>query len=133
LDHNSVLPQAFKIAVRCESEDVAGVYHQALLSFDSFNLIHSFVALLPWIVFLASSLHSNSLLFLSLNEVFEAMAWELHSKVLPLLTPCPNAKNRCGGGRDLWVLNPRAAMPEYVQGLEFLGQLLGLAVRTGDI
>ena len=67
--------KAFKIAVRCDSEDVAGLYHR----------------------------------------VFEAMAVELHSKVLPLLTPCPNAKNRRGGGRDLWVLNPRAAMPEYVQ------------------
>jgi len=67
------------------------------------------------------------------KEVFEAMERELHSRALPLLVPCPNARRGLGSScRDLWLLNPRASTPECIQGLEFLGQLLGLALRTGE-
>jgi len=61
------------------------------------------------------------------------VAQELHSKAVPLFVPCPNAVAEVGENRDAWLLNPRATTPECVRALEFVGQLLGLALRTGDL
>eukprot|EP00927_Polykrikos_kofoidii_P023607 TRINITY_DN21692_c0_g4_i1.p1 TRINITY_DN21692_c0_g4~~TRINITY_DN21692_c0_g4_i1.p1 ORF type:complete len:1685 (+),score=264.93 TRINITY_DN21692_c0_g4_i1:305-5056(+) len=67
------------------------------------------------------------------REALDAVAQELHSSALPLLVPCPNAQAEVGDNRDAWVLNPRAATPECARAFEFIGQLLGLALRTGDL
>eukprot|EP00927_Polykrikos_kofoidii_P012212 TRINITY_DN1524_c2_g1_i1.p1 TRINITY_DN1524_c2_g1~~TRINITY_DN1524_c2_g1_i1.p1 ORF type:complete len:477 (+),score=113.09 TRINITY_DN1524_c2_g1_i1:27-1433(+) len=66
------------------------------------------------------------------RQVLAGIVRELHSRALPLLVPCPNGPNEVGDGRDLWLLNPRAGTGECMQGFEFLGQLLGLAVRSGE-
>ena len=52
---------------------------------------------------------------------------------MPLFVPCPNAVAEVGDNRDSWLLNPRATAPECIRALEFVGQLLGLALRTGDL
>lgn len=67
------------------------------------------------------------------REALDAVAQELHSKVVPLFVPCPNAVAEIGDNRDAWVLNPRATTPECGRALEFVGQLLGMALRTGDL
>jgi len=67
------------------------------------------------------------------REALDAVAQELHSKSVPILVPCPNAVAEVGDNRDAWLLNPRATAPECTRALEFLGQLIGLALRTGDL
>ncbi|CAE8731219.1 unnamed protein product [Polarella glacialis] len=67
------------------------------------------------------------------REALDAVTNELHSKLLPLFVPCPNAVAEVGENRDGWVLNPRANSLECVRALEFVGQLIGLALRTGDL
>jgi hypothetical protein len=67
------------------------------------------------------------------REALDAVAQELHSKVVPLFVPCPNAVAEVGDNRDAWLLNPRATAPDCIRALEFLGQLMGLALRTGDL
>lgn len=67
------------------------------------------------------------------REALDAVAQELHSRTVPLLVPCPNAVAEVGDNRDTWLLNPRATSIECMRALEFVGQLLGLALRTGDL
>jgi hypothetical protein len=67
------------------------------------------------------------------REALDAVAQELHSRAVPLFVPCPNAIAEVGDNRDAWLLNPRATAPECIRALEFVGQLLGLALRTGDL
>eukprot|EP00455_Lapot_gusevi_P053294 TRINITY_DN828_c0_g1_i5.p1 TRINITY_DN828_c0_g1~~TRINITY_DN828_c0_g1_i5.p1 ORF type:complete len:366 (+),score=177.15 TRINITY_DN828_c0_g1_i5:90-1100(+) len=67
------------------------------------------------------------------------MALELHSPAVPLFVPCPNAQSDAGENRDKWV--PRTLPPAEkvneralrLQGYEFLGQLMGLAIRTQNL
>jgi len=61
------------------------------------------------------------------------VAQELHSRAVPLFVPCPNAIAEVGDNRDAWLMNPRATAPECIRAFEFVGQLLGLALRTGDL
>jgi hypothetical protein len=67
------------------------------------------------------------------REALDAVAQELHSRAVPLFVPCPNAVAEVGDNRDAWCMNPRATAPECIRALEFVGQLLGLALRTGDL
>lgn len=67
------------------------------------------------------------------REALDAVAQELHSKAVPLFVPCPNAIAEVGDNRDAWILNPRATTPECIRALAFVGQLMGLALRTGDL
>jgi len=67
------------------------------------------------------------------REALEAVVRELTSRSLPLLLPCPNAVAEVGENRDCWILNPSATSSTALAGLEFMGQLMGLALRTGDL
>jgi len=67
------------------------------------------------------------------REALDSVAQELHSRAVPLFVPCPNAAADVGDNRDAWLTNPRASTPECIHALEFVGQLIGLALRTGDL
>lgn len=62
--------------------------------------------------------------------ILDALALELQSKCLPLLLPCTDSVRGVGEAGAVWVLNPRATTPECMLGFEFLGQLMGLSLRT---
>ena len=55
---------------------------------------------------------------------------ELQSPALPLLVRTPNGVQQMGQGRERWLLNPGAATATQMQMFEFLGKLMGVAVRT---
>ena len=55
------------------------------------------------------------------------------NKVLPLLIPTPNNKSDHGLGRDCWTINPSATSPTHLEMYEFLGALMGMAFRSGQI
>uniref|UniRef100_A0A6B2L160 HECT domain-containing protein n=1 Tax=Arcella intermedia TaxID=1963864 RepID=A0A6B2L160_9EUKA len=50
---------------------------------------------------------------------------------LPLLIPCPNAKGKVGEGRDKYVISPSAKSRLHLKMFKFLGQLMGMSIRTG--
>ena len=55
---------------------------------------------------------------------------EMKSGVVPLLISTPNATNDVGYNRDRFLLNPSLTSEEHLRMFEFLGILLGVAVRT---
>lgn len=57
------------------------------------------------------------------------MCTELQSKALPLLIPCPNTVTDKGQNREKFVFNPSATSPTHLGMFEFLGKLMGLALR----
>jgi hypothetical protein len=59
-----------------------------------------------------------------------ALCLELQSKLLPLLCICPNNANDLGKHRDCWIPAPSAESPMHISMFEFLGRLLGSAIRT---
>eukprot|EP00455_Lapot_gusevi_P019599 TRINITY_DN2092_c0_g3_i1.p1 TRINITY_DN2092_c0_g3~~TRINITY_DN2092_c0_g3_i1.p1 ORF type:complete len:1184 (-),score=414.41 TRINITY_DN2092_c0_g3_i1:81-3632(-) len=73
------------------------------------------------------------------RQVLETMVQELHSPYLPLFVPCPNATSETGDNRDKFV--PRRLPPNdrltdrqlRLQAYEFVGQLMGLAIRTQNL
>lgn len=66
------------------------------------------------------------------RETLAQFCEELESAQLPLLLPTSNAQHNVGAARDKWVLNPGASLtsPTMAQLLEFLGKLLGAALRS---
>lgn len=66
------------------------------------------------------------------RETLAQFCEELESTQLPLLLPTSNAQHNVGAARDKWVLNPGATLtsPTMAQLLEFLGKLLGAALRS---
>ncbi|DAZ99415.1 TPA: hypothetical protein N0F65_004048 [Lagenidium giganteum] len=64
------------------------------------------------------------------RETFAQYCEELHSSQLPLLLPTCNSQHNVGAGREKWVLNPGATSPTLLQMYEFLGKLMGVAVRS---
>eukprot|EP00930_Biecheleria_cincta_P024703 TRINITY_DN17656_c0_g2_i1.p1 TRINITY_DN17656_c0_g2~~TRINITY_DN17656_c0_g2_i1.p1 ORF type:complete len:2961 (+),score=516.66 TRINITY_DN17656_c0_g2_i1:894-8885(+) len=67
------------------------------------------------------------------NDFFSTISKELMSTQLPLLIPTPNARSNSGEHRDLWTLNPVPITSTMKRMLCFLGQLMGLCVRRGDV
>lgn len=67
------------------------------------------------------------------RATLESACSELKSEVLPLFIPCPNAREDIGMNRDKWVPRPSATRPLYLTMYEFLGKLMGLAIRTKNI
>lgn len=63
---------------------------------------------------------------------FSTYCRELQSPVLTLLLPVPNARNHVGDNRDTFLPNPDATRPVEVQMLEFMGKLLGIAIRSKE-
>ena len=57
---------------------------------------------------------------------------ELQSSRLPLFIPCPNNRAKVGMNQEKWVPTPSNIRPLYLQLYEFIGKLMGLAMRSGD-
>jgi len=57
---------------------------------------------------------------------------DLMSENTPLCIPCPNRKNSVGLNREKWLPNPSARSATHLSMFEFLGALMGVALRTGE-
>jgi len=66
------------------------------------------------------------------RDVLERMCVEVQSPLLPLFIPCPNAREQIGSNRNHFVPDPSATSPLQLSMFEFLGRLMGLALRSGD-
>jgi hypothetical protein len=66
------------------------------------------------------------------RDVIERMCTEVQSSLLPLFIPCPNAREQIGSNRNHFVPDPSATTPLQLSMFEFLGRLMGLALRSGD-
>lgn len=64
----------------------------------------------------------------SVSEMFE----ELHNGSLPLLIKTPNQRSRQGEHQDSFMLNPHASSSLHLEMFRFLGQLLGISIRTNS-
>eukprot|EP00455_Lapot_gusevi_P053295 TRINITY_DN828_c0_g1_i6.p1 TRINITY_DN828_c0_g1~~TRINITY_DN828_c0_g1_i6.p1 ORF type:complete len:913 (+),score=475.06 TRINITY_DN828_c0_g1_i6:344-2740(+) len=73
------------------------------------------------------------------REVMDKMCNELMSSFVPLFVLCPNAQAEAGDNRDKWV--PKSLPPVEksseralrLSAYEFLGQLMGLAIRSQNL
>jgi hypothetical protein len=59
------------------------------------------------------------------------MSVELHSCALPLFVKSANNADKIGDHRDKWVINSNATQKHHERMYEFLGTLIGLALRSG--
>ncbi len=69
------------------------------------------------------------------RECISQMAAELHaggSSPLCLFLACPNAQSNVGVNRDRFLPNPLARSPEDLLMFEFIGRLMGCAMRTSN-
>lgn len=60
------------------------------------------------------------------------MCEELQDGSLPLLVQTPNGRGESGTSRDCFILNPNATTDLHLKMFNFLGMLLGIAIRTGS-
>ena len=60
------------------------------------------------------------------------MCDELQNGSLPLLIPTPNGRDDSGTNRDCFLLNPLATSQLHMNMFQFLGILMGIAIRTGS-
>jgi E3 ubiquitin-protein ligase HERC2 len=60
----------------------------------------------------------------------EDMCKELQSNVLPLLIRCPNGRENIGSNREKYVPRPSSTSALHLSMYEFVGKLMGLAIRT---
>eukprot|EP00456_Euglypha_rotunda_P080404 TRINITY_DN77831_c0_g1_i1.p1 TRINITY_DN77831_c0_g1~~TRINITY_DN77831_c0_g1_i1.p1 ORF type:complete len:173 (+),score=25.24 TRINITY_DN77831_c0_g1_i1:89-607(+) len=67
------------------------------------------------------------------NESINDFCEELQSSVLPLFIKCPNQRSGVGVNREKFVPSPSATKPLHLSLYEFLGKLMGLAMRTGTL
>jgi E3 ubiquitin-protein ligase HERC2 len=67
------------------------------------------------------------------RESITNMCEELMHKVLPLFIPTPNNKSDHGLSRDCWTVNPSATSPTHLEMFEFVGALMGMAFRSGQV
>jgi len=65
------------------------------------------------------------------RQFFTDVSKELQSNLLPLFTKCPNSVSGVGDNLDKFVLTPSATSIVHYRMLKFLGQLMGMAIRTG--
>lgn len=66
------------------------------------------------------------------SESISEMMSELQSGALPLLLETPNARGDVGVNRDCFMLNPHASSDYHLRLFRFLGNVLGIAIRTGE-
>jgi hypothetical protein len=64
------------------------------------------------------------------REVWTNLAEDLMSSYLFLLVPSPNQRLNSGENQDTWVLNPHCSSPLHIKMLQFLGNLMGMAIRS---
>ena len=67
------------------------------------------------------------------RESITNMWGELMNSVLPFFIPTPNNKNDHGLYRDCWTINPSSQSPTHLEMYEFLGALMGMAFRSGQV
>ena len=67
------------------------------------------------------------------RDTFVGYMREVQSGMLDILVPTPNASAMVGDERDKWLPNPDATSPLQLGLLEFLGKLMGVAMRTKDL
>ena len=60
------------------------------------------------------------------------MCEELQNGSLPLLILTPNGREEAGSNRDCFILSPNATCSQHLKMLQFLGVLMGIAIRTGS-
>ncbi|XP_048506982.1 E3 ubiquitin-protein ligase HERC2 isoform X2 [Athalia rosae] len=66
------------------------------------------------------------------SESIAEMCDELQNGSLPLLIPTPNGREDNGTNRDCFLLNPTATSDLHINMFQFLGILIGIAIRTGS-
>eukprot|EP00045_Choanoeca_perplexa_P017892 m.270728 g.270728 ORF g.270728 m.270728 type:complete len:4196 (-) comp17668_c0_seq1:27-12614(-) len=66
------------------------------------------------------------------SESISEMCEELHSRTVPLLIKTPNALDDAGDNRDVYLLDPTANSSYHLELFEFLGILMGIAIRTAS-
>ena len=67
------------------------------------------------------------------REALEQVCRELQSSSLPLFVQCANGVQGVGVNRDKWLPSPAANSPSHVAMLEFVGQMIGIALRTKNL
>ena len=67
------------------------------------------------------------------RDSLDRMCRELQSSVLSLFIPTPNAREQIGSNRHHFVPNPAARSPVELSMFRFVGRLMGLAMRTGEL
>eukprot|EP01126_Amoeba_proteus_P004373 TRINITY_DN11460_c0_g1_i1.p1 TRINITY_DN11460_c0_g1~~TRINITY_DN11460_c0_g1_i1.p1 ORF type:complete len:555 (-),score=115.25 TRINITY_DN11460_c0_g1_i1:80-1744(-) len=66
------------------------------------------------------------------RQFFTDVSKELQqSGLLPLFVPCPNAQAKVGANRDKFVCTPSSRSSLHLKMYRFVGQLMGMAIRTG--
>jgi HECT-domain (ubiquitin-transferase)/Regulator of chromosome condensation (RCC1) repeat/SPRY domain/Kelch motif len=66
------------------------------------------------------------------RAALEAVSQELQSPVLPLFLECPNGREKVGLNRERFVPRPSSNSALYLSMYEFVGKLMGLAIRSGN-
>jgi len=66
------------------------------------------------------------------RECIANLSADLMSENTPLFIPCPNRKNAVGLNREKFVINPSCQSATHMAMYEFLGMLMGMALRTGE-
>lgn len=66
------------------------------------------------------------------SESIAEMCDELQNGSLPLFIPTPNGRGDSGTNRDCFLLNPMANSTLHMSMFQFLGILMGIAIRTGS-
>jgi len=69
------------------------------------------------------------------RELIDTVVNEIHRPVLPFFVPCPNQRSGTGENRDKFVPRPLPANNRVLilSGYELIGQLMGLAMRSGNL
>ena len=67
------------------------------------------------------------------RDSLDRMCRELQSTALSLFIPTPNAREQIGLNRHHFVPNPAARSPVELNMFRFVGRLMGLAMRTGEL
>jgi len=66
------------------------------------------------------------------RECMSNLCADLMSHTTPLFIECPNRKNDVGLNREKWVINPGSTSSLHLSMYEFVGILMGVALRTGE-
>lgn len=64
------------------------------------------------------------------RETYTEISKEIESPLLPLFVLSPNGRNETGKNRDVFVPNPTSTTPICIEMYEFLGKLMGIAIRA---
>lgn len=67
------------------------------------------------------------------RNCLDAICAELQSPMLPLFVPCPNQKSKIGFNQDKYVPRPSTNLPHQLAMFEFVGKLMGIAIRTRNL